>query len=162
MGTKVAVMQSGEIQQLGTPQEIYDTPANMFVAGFVGSPKINFFPMEVKSEKEKVFLTGGDFRMELPEYEEKLLPYINKRVMLGIRPEDILTTRTGEHQQKLTCVLKRYEHLGNKVQLYADFNGSTICITAPVTVRAKVGQALTVYMDKRKVHLFDAETERRL
>lgn len=67
MGTKVAVMQSGEIQQLGTPQEIYDTPANMFVAGFVGSPKINFFPMEVKSEKEKVFLTGGDFRMEFQQ-----------------------------------------------------------------------------------------------
>ena len=69
---------------------------------------------------------------------------------------------TGEHQQKLTCVLKRYEHLGNKVQLYADFNGSTLNITAPVTVRAKIEQEMVVYMDKRKVHLFDAETEMRL
>lgn len=162
MGTKVAVMQNGEIQQLGTPQEIYDSPASMFVAGFVGSPKINFMTAEVKSEKEKVFMECGDLRMELPQYEEKLLPYINKKVVIGIRPEDLLTTKTGENQQAFHCVLKRYEHLGNKVQLYADLNGSMICITAPVTVRAKVGQALKVYLDKKKVHLFDAETERRL
>lgn len=162
MGTKVAVMQSGEIQQLGTPQEIYDNPMNMFVAGFIGTPRMNFFPMTVKSENENIYLCCDDFQMELPWYKEKLLPYINMKIMLGIRPEDILTTRIGKHQQKLTCVLKRYEHLGNKVQLYADFNGSTLNITAPVTVRAKIEQEMVVYMDKRKVHLFDAETEMRL
>lgn len=162
MGTKVAVMQNGEIQQLGAPQEIYDAPASMFVAGFVGSPKINFMPAEAKSKKEKVFLESGDLRMELPLYEEKLLPYINKKVVIGIRPEDLLVTKTGENQQSLFCVLMRYEHLGNKVLLYVDFHGSTMCIVAPVTVRAKVGQKLTVYFDKNKVHLFDAETELRI
>ena len=159
---KVNLMQSGEIHQLGTPQEIYDNPTNMFVAGFIGTPKMNFFQMTVKSENENIYLCCDDFQMEPPQYKEKLLPYINKKIMLGIRPEDILTTRIGEHQQKLTCVLKRYEHLGNKVQLYADFNGSTLNITAPVTVRAKIEQEMVVYMDKRKVHLFDAETEMRL
>ncbi|MGN0405532.1 MAG: ABC transporter ATP-binding protein [Bariatricus sp.] len=162
MGTKVAVMQNGEIQQLGTPQEIYDTPASMFVAGFVGSPKINFMTAEVKAKEEKIYLECGDLSLELAQYEERLSSYINKKVVIGIRPEDLLTTRTGEDQKAFTCVLERYEHLGNKVHLYADLNGSMICIVAPVTVRAKVGQALKVYLDKKKVHLFDAETERRL
>lgn len=162
MGTKVAVMQNGEIQQLGSPQEIYDEPASMFVAGFVGSPKMNFMPVEVKSEKENVFLECGDLRMEVMQYGEKLCPYINKKVVMGIRPENLLVTRTGENQQALTGVLVRYEHLGNKVQLYVDFCGNTLCVMAPVTVKAKVGQELVVYLEKEKIHLFDAETEMRI
>lgn len=162
MGTKVAVMQGGVIQQMGAPQEIYDAPANMFVAGFVGSPKINFLPMEVKQTEEGICLENGAWNLRLPQYEERLSSYINKKVILGIRPEDLLTSKIGENIEPLTCVLKRYEHLGNKVQLYADLNGSSICITAPVTVRAKVEQAFTVYMNKTKVHLFDAETELRI
>lgn len=162
MGTKVAVMKDGEIQQLGSPEEIYDCPKSMFVAGFVGSPKINFVSAEVRQENEKVCLECGDLQMEVPQCAEHLFPYINKKIVMGIRPENLLVTRTDEDQQPLTGVLVRYEHLGNKVQLYVDFYGNILCVMAPVTVRAKVGQKLVVYLEKDKIHLFDAETELRI
>ncbi len=162
MATKVAVMENGKIQQMGTPQEIYDTPANMFVAGFVGSPKMNFIPMEVKQTEDGIRLESGDWKLELSQYEERLASYNNKKVMLGIRPEDLLTSKMNGNPESIICVLKRYEHLGNKVHLYADLNGNTICVTAPVTVRAKVDQALIVYLSKEKVHLFDIETQQRI
>lgn len=162
LGTKVAVMQHGEIQQMGTPQEIYDMPASMFVAGFVGNPKINFIPMTVCKKEEGLYVQNGTFSMRLPEQEEKLVSCIDKTVVLGIRPEDLLVSRIGENLQEMECTLVRYEHLGNKIQLYVDMNGTNLCVMAPVTVRAKVGQKLTVYLNKNKVHLFDAETEMRL
>lgn len=162
MGTLVAVMQNGEIQQLGSPQEIYDAPASMFVASFIGVPKINFISAEVQAGENTPVLVNGNLKLRLPQYQDKLVQYIGKRVMMGIRPEDLLISRTREHILPLTCVLNRYEHLGNKVQLYSDFNGSILCITAPVTVKAKIGEELTVYLDKNRIHLFDIETERRI
>lgn len=162
MGTKVAVMQDGAICQLGTPQEIYDTPASMFVAGFVGSPKMNFISVEVKQREEGICLESEEVKIPVPQYEKQLSSYINRRIVLGIRPEDFHINKAAEQMFPVTCTLKRYEHLGNKVQLYAALGGETICITAPVTVRAKVEQAFTVYMDRNKLHLFDAETELRI
>ena len=73
-----------------------------------------------------------------------------------------LNMSLNENAEKAVCVMERYEHLGSKVQLYVDFYGKSFCMTAPVTVRAKVGDTMNVYVDKDKVHLFDVETELRL
>lgn len=162
MATKIAVMKDGVIQQLGKPLEIYEKPANIFVAGFLGEPKMNFTKMDVVEEGGNLLLVCGDFMLELPEYREVLRQYIGKQVVMGIRPEDILTVRIREYMEKAVCVMERYEHLGKKVQLCIDFFGKSFWMTAPVTVRAKIGEKLTVYIDKNKVHLFDAETELRL
>ena len=162
LGTKVAVMKDGEIQQMGKPQKIYDQPASMFVAGFVGSPKINFIPMTVRKKEGELYLTSGILSMKLPDKEDVLRAHVDKGIVVGIRPEDLLVSKIGENLQEMECTLVRYEHLGNKVQLYVDMNGTMLTVTAPVTVRAKVGQKLTVYLNKDKVHLFDAETEMRL
>jgi multiple sugar transport system ATP-binding protein len=162
MGTKVAVMKEGEIQQFGTPKEIYDYPANVFVAGFVGTPKMNFIEVHVENVDGKLQLTGENLSLYLPKVQEKLESYVGKSVIVGIRPEDLLVTKNSEYQEPLCCILEKYEHWGNRIQLFAHWGESTICITAPLTVRAKVGEKLTIYMDKEKLHLFDAETGMRL
>ncbi len=162
MGTKIAVMNHGEIQQLGTPTEVYDHPETLFVASFVGSPAINTIDMTVVKKEGKLLLKNKDFELELQQYETALANYPGKEVILAIRPEDILTNRQDEDCCPIECLLQRYEHLGNKVLLYLDFNGSEICISAPVSIRAKVGQNLTLYLNRNKVHLFDKETEKRL
>jgi len=162
MGTKVAVMRHGEIQQLGTPQEIYNKPATMFVARFVGTPKINFIPSIVLQNENETTVLCGNEQVKLISYEENLKSYVGKKVVLGIRPEDLLITKTGEDQQALACTLERYEHLGNKVHLFVEYEGHSLCAIAPVTVKAKVGQKITVYLDKSKVHLFDEESELRI
>ena len=162
MGTKIAVMNQGEILQLGTPMEIYDQPQHLFVARFVGSPTINTMVMEVVEADGKILLKNGDFAVELPQYASVLESCIGKNVILAIRPEDVLTTRLGADMQEITCMLRRYEHLGNKVLMYLDFNGNELRVTAPTSIRAKVGQDVTLYLDKSKVHLFDAENEMRM
>ena len=125
-------------------------------------PKINFIPAEVKAKDEQPYLACEGLEIQLPQYEDKLRANVGKKVVVGIRPEDLLVSKSREDLQPITGMLERYEHLGNKVQLYVTYQESTLVVTAPVTVRAKVGQALTVYMDKNKVHLFDAETGLRL
>ena len=162
LATKIAVMDGGVIQQLGTPQEIYDTPASMFVAGFVGTPKINFLNMNVRKVDNEFKLVCGKLVIDLPECEGKLSSFVDKQIVLGIRPEDLMVTKTGKNLQQMEAKLVRYEHLGNKVQLYVEADGNALCVTAPVTVRAKVGQNLTIYLNKDKVHLFDAETQMRI
>ena len=134
----------------------------MFVAGFVGSPKINFILAEVRKKDEELSLVCEDLHIELPQYEEKLIDYVDQKVVIGIRPEDILVMKTGENQQPFTCVLERYEHLGNKIHLFVKYGSNTLCVVAPVSVRAKVGQTLTVYLDKNKIHLFDEASQVRL
>ncbi len=162
MATKVAVMKDGVIQQLGTPMEIYDSPINVFVAGFVGSPKMNFIPVTVARTEAGFVLEAGTWNVTLPSDGANLLPYVGSKVLLGIRPEDILTSGETQDAANATVLLKEYEHLGNKIQLYAELDGNRLCITAPVTVRAKVGEKLTVYLDKNKFHLFDEATGRRI
>ncbi len=160
MGTKIAVMNQGEIQQLASPEEIYHHPANMFVAEFVGSPKMNFIPVTAAiSGDQKALVRYGEEELSLPQYNEILLADKQKDCILGIRPEDIHFTPVSEHMHSICCTLTRYEHLRSQILLYADFQGISLCISAPIHVRAKVGEKMTVYLDKQKVHLFDAETQ---
>lgn len=162
MGTKIAVMQEGEIRQLGTPQEIYERPANVFVAGFVGTPKMNLLTMRVVRKERTLVLADGEFTLALPQYEEKLGAYVGKEVLMGIRPEDVLTMKSKGRLCPLSCTLRRYEHLGNKIQLFTEFGENMLRIAAPVTVRAKVGERMEVYLDTEKVHLFDTGTQMRV
>ncbi|MBN2239088.1 MAG: ABC transporter ATP-binding protein [Dehalococcoidales bacterium] len=164
MGTRIAVMKDGVIQQLGTPDQIHSKPANMFVAGFVGTPKINFIPAEVAVDNAKPVIKIGDLRFSLSEVNSHLERYAGKQVVLGIRPEDILTSTDAASTAVvgLESELRRYEYLGNKVHLYVDFNGTELCIAAPSQVRARLNQAIAVFPDSCKIHLFDPETELRL
>ena len=162
MATRVAVMKDGAIEQLGRPQQIYDEPASLFVAGFIGSPRMNFIPASVQVQQGRASLDCGEMQLYLPQYQQALLPHDGRQVVLGVRPEDLLVSGTGRDLQPLDCTMERYEHWGGKLLLSARFGGDTLRVVAPVTVRAKVGERLELLLDKSKVHLFDAETGLRL
>lgn len=162
MGTKIAVMDKGIIQHLGTPGEIYDRPANMFVASFVGVPKINYLRCGVRRADGETALVCGDLSIELPRRGEDLAGYAGETVILGIRPEDLSAAPTGSDSQPIRCLLRSYEYLGSQVLLFLEREGELLRMTAPLTVRAKVGEAITIYPDRSKIHLFDPGTGTRI
>src|SRR6185437_13042513 len=90
MGTRIAVLRDRVLQQLDTPQTVYDHPSNMFVAGFIGSPAMNFFPAELRGENGQASVDTGAFQMAVPtQYAPKLKGYGKGSVIMGIRPEDM-------------------------------------------------------------------------
>src|SRR5262249_29979457 len=148
MGDRIAIMYDGVLQQVGTPDEIYDHPANLFVAGFIGSPTMNFVPVTIQNGTAKA--TG--FEVALPQ------PVESMKGTLGFRPE-ALTDRdlNGSAVEMSVDVVER---LGSDQFLYGQIGGDTV--TARVDPRMKVtpGDRVRLGLDLRSLHLFDAETER--
>ncbi len=167
MGTRIVVMKDGFIQQVASPQVLYSTPQNMFVAGFIGSPQMNFFNAVVeKNDKGQIVLAVEGDRITLPEGKCKhadLTPYIGKEVYMGIRPEHIHDEESFFVQFPdaiLTSYVDVTELMGAETYLYL-VSGNTK-FTARVNPRttAKVGDTIKVCLDANKIHLFDKETEK--
>lgn len=144
LGTKIVVMKDGLIQQVDTPQNIYDHPVNKFVAGFVGAPTMNFIECEVEKEFDKtvlLFATTGPVKKVYPTgRNEEILrkEYLGKRVTLGIRPEDI------------------YEYEEAKASGFAKNSAG---IQETVVTREMLGAEVFLYFDPNRIHIFDTETE---
>jgi len=148
MGDRIAIMFDGVLQQVGTPDEIYDHPANLFVAGFIGSPTMNFVPVTTQNGTAK----ASGFEVQLPR------PAGAARGTLGFRPE-ALTDRVVEGGATLEMKVEVIERLGSDQFLYGQVGGDTV--TARVDPRMKVepGGTARLGLDTRSLHLFDAETE---
>ena len=171
LGTKIVVMKDGLIQQVDTPQSIYDNPVNKFVAGFVGSPSMNFIECDVYGEKEKTALifatTGPVKKVYLTGQNAKIVreKYDGKRVILGIRPEDIYEyeeARLGGFDQNSVGVEETVvtrEMLGAEVVLYFDEQNRTHAVRLQPSNQTKVGEKVKLYFDMDRVHVFDIETE---
>ena len=175
LGTKIVVMKDGLIQQVGAPQSIYDNPVNLFVAGFLGSPSMNFFQCTVKAEEnnrtalllddaktvKKVYLDGTRGK----EIADK---YNGRHVILGIRPEDIYeldeAKKLGIEKDSVNLdepVVNR-EMLGAEVILYFDEQGKTLAVRLNPENQTQVGEKVSLYFDMDKAHVFDPETEENL
>ena len=171
LGTKIVVMKDGLIQQVDTPQSIYDNPVNKFVAGFVGSPSMNFIECDVYGEKEKTALifatTGPVKKVYLTGQNAKIVreKYDGKRVILGIRPEDIYEyeeAKAGGFDQNSVGVEETVvtrEMLGAEVVLYFDEQNRTHAVRLQPSNQTKVGEKVKLYFDMDRVHVFDIETE---
>ncbi len=156
MASRIVVMKLGRIQQIGTPIEIYNNPVNMFVAGFIGSPAMNFVKIEFDSETG-VATTEDGRRINVPKhlYENKKIP---KQCILGIRPEDfILTEEKTETSYEITVNVA--ELLGNEYYIHTDFGGKDLIVKIPVTRIISAKEVLNVEMKVDKIHFFDPETE---
>ena len=172
LGTKIVVMKDGLIQQVGAPQSIYDNPVNLFVAGFLGSPSMNFFRCTVKAEEnnrtalllddartvKKVYLDGTRGKQIADRYN-------GRHVILGIRPEDIYelaeAKKLGIENESVDVdepVVNR-EMLGAEVILYFDEQGKTLAVRLSPENQTQVGQKVSLYFDMEKAHVFDPETE---
>ncbi|MBJ7603365.1 MAG: sn-glycerol-3-phosphate ABC transporter ATP-binding protein UgpC [Candidatus Dormibacteraeota bacterium] len=151
MGDRIALMYDGVLQQVGTPSEIYDHPANLFVAGFIGSPSMNFVPVTTSNGTAK----GSTFEVKLPK------PIGEKKGTLGFRPE-ALTDRAVEGGSTLEMKVDVVERLGSDQYLYGQVGGDQV--TARVDPRMKVasGDEVRLGLDIRSIHVFDAETDKAL
>ena len=171
LGTKIVVMKDGLIQQVDTPQNIYDHPVNKFVAGFVGAPSMNFIECEVEKEFNKtalIFATTGPIKkVYLTGQTAEILQrdYIGKRVTIGIRPEDIYeyeeakAGRFAENSVGIKETVVTREMLGAEVILYFDEQHRTHAVRLEPSNQTKVGETVDLYFDPGRIHVFDIETE---
>ncbi len=165
LGTRIVVMKDGLIQQVDTPQNLYNMPNNIFVATFIGSPQMNMIEAKVVKSGSNVVLTFGSNSIKLPEAKAKKLidgGYENKNVMFGIRPEDVKDEEmfiSSSPDSVIDATVKVYELLGAEVYLY--FTVDQFDITARVNPRttARPGDTIKVAFDLTKIHVFDKETE---
>jgi multiple sugar transport system ATP-binding protein len=165
LGTRIVVMKDGVIQQVDTPQNLYDRPNNLFVAGFMGSPQMNLLDAKVVKSGNDVRLMFGSHSIKVPEAKAKKLVdgnYVDKTVVLGIRPEDVKDEEMFISQSPdstIDATVKVYELLGAEVFLY--FTIDQFDITARVNPRTKArpGDTIQIALDLSKIHLFDKETE---
>ena len=165
LGTRIVVMKDGVVQQVDSPLDLYMRPNNLFVAGFIGSPQMNFIDAKVVVSGSEVRLMCGSNSIKLPENKAKKLidnGYEDKTVTFGIRPEDIKDEEmfiSNSPDTTLEATVKVYEMLGAEVFLY--FTIETFDITVRVNPRttARPGDTIKIALDGSKIHLFDKETQ---
>jgi multiple sugar transport system ATP-binding protein len=127
MGTRIAVLKDGLLHQLDTPQNLYDYPANMFVAGFIGSPAMNFFNVRIVGTREETYMEGHNLRLRLPPTKTPVLhDWLGKEVIAGVRPEDIHDRQFVPSEcitDNATAMVDVAELMGSEVFLYLVSNG---------------------------------------
>ena len=166
MGTRIVVMKDGFIQQVDAPQVLYDYPANQFVAGFIGTPQMNFFPANLSEENGAVYVNFGPYSIKLskPMQDRLMDGYIGKDVILGVRPDDIHDEQIFIESSPDT-VFEGYvdvcEKLGSETNLYLNVEGKEGYTIARVDPRSSIVADTTVKfaIDVKRIHLFDAETQ---
>ena len=165
LGTRIVVMKDGVVQQVDTPQNLYNAPGNLFVAGFIGSPQMNFLDAKVKVNGNDVTLTVGKYNMKLPASKAKAVidgGYDGKTVVMGIRPENVHDSQMFIETSKdsvVECKINVYELLGAEVYLYFDCEGFPMTARVDPRTTARSGDTVKFALDMEKVHLFDKETE---
>ena len=164
LGTRIVVLKDGIIQQVDSPQRLYAQPDNLFVAGFIGSPQMNFVDAVCKINGSEVTLTFDKFSVVLPQAKaQKLIDgnYDGKTVVLGIRPESISDAKedVANTSCKVTTEVTGYELLGAEVLLYFNVGGAKMTASVSSTTPARYGDTVELAFDANAMHVFDKETE---
>jgi multiple sugar transport system ATP-binding protein len=166
MASRIAVMKDGILQQIDTPQNLYDHPGNVFVAGFIGSPSMNFFEATVVDQDGKLFVDGGTFKVQVPE--NKKATYIankGKKVVFGIRPEDIYAQQyaaPGISPAPLKAEVDVSELMGNEIFLYLLSGKKSFIARVDPRTHARPGETLDLVLNMDNMHLFDPQSEKTL
>lgn len=165
LGTRIVVLKDGVIQQVDSPKKLYNEPDNLFVAGFIGSPQMNFIDATCVVEGEKVSLKFGEFSATLPPVKAKKLidgGYNGKTVVMGIRPDDIDDSEISIETHKESLIeadVTGYELLGSEVLLYYQVADVAMTARIPARTTAQMGDYIKLALDAEKIHVFDKETE---
>jgi len=164
MGDRIAVMSLGVLQQLDTPQNLYDHPSNKFVAGFIGSPSMNFIDVTLQSGDGRLYATTPGFKMRVPDSRrEALAQYIGQTVTLGVRPEHLVERSrlngNAPPDATIPVTVDVIENLGNEVLVYLDSTGTMLTSRMDPDVKLERGQKLEVAAEPDKLHFFDPTTE---
>jgi multiple sugar transport system ATP-binding protein len=158
MGDRIAVMNEGLLQQLDTPENLHERPANLFVAGFIGSPAMNFFPAKVVGSPGQAVADAGFFKAPL---KGKPAEALGKDVILGVRPEDIddVTHAQQDGHLPVDARVDVVEFLGNELQLLLSADGKSFVARVSTDTQTRPGATIRVGFDLRKLHVFDKDTE---
>ncbi len=166
LGTRIVVMKDGVVQQVDSPQNLYDNPCNKFVAGFIGAPQMNLLDAAVGKSGDDVTLTFGGNTIALPADKAKKLEsagYVGKTVTLGIRPEDLHDDEaalTNNAKSVIEATIRVYEMLGAEVYLYFDIDETSCTARVNPRTSARPGDTVKLALDMTKTHVFDKETEK--
>lgn len=163
MATRIAVINRGKLQQLDTPQNLYNQPTNLFVAGFIGSPAMNFFPATIRRD-QGLMADAGDFTVPLPpDRSRSYEPYVGKKVVFGIRPEDIHDLEfvpPNIPAAKISAIVDVTELMGNETLLYLVTGKNTFVARVDPRSKLRVGNQAEVAFNMEKFHVFDAESQK--
>ena len=163
MATRIAVINKRELQQLDVPQKLYDAPANEFVAGFIGSPAMNFFDAHLRRDNGRLYVDAGHFAIPIPKEREALYqPYAGRKVTFGIRPEDIhdpAFVPLDIYAEKVTAKVDVRELMGNEVVLHLLSGGTPFVARVDPRTEMKVNEEVALVFNMRNFHIFDAETK---
>jgi len=167
LGNRVVVMNKGLVQQVGAPKDVFDHPANKFVAGFVGTPPMNFFDVTIEKVGEDIVLKGIDFKIKPLKEHAKILEQANlkgKEVTLGIRPKDIfpkeeLLDNMKDFVGELKAPIDFIELMGSETFLHFKVNDALAVARVSANARYSMGDTVELYVDLRNIHVFDKETE---
>ena len=164
LGTRIVVMKDGVIQQVDTPENLYEKPGNKFVAGFIGAPQMNMVSARV-TEQDGIRLEFCGQSIKLDAERAAVLKnkgYVGKTVILGIRPEDLHDEGDAGKANREACIhaeIRVYEMLGAETYLYFDMDDATWTARLDPSVKVKPGDHVNLYMNTEKLHAFDPETE---
>ena len=161
LGDRVVVMKDGVVQQVGEPLELYNQPANKFVAGFIGSPAMNFAAVTVTEAAGSLIAENSGLRIKLPdEIAQRLRGHIGREVILGVRPEDLTVAGSADLDHPcFDAVIEVVEQLGSEILLDMKVGESIMVASVEPTARVRVADKLRVAMRRSRLHVFDAQTE---
>ncbi|MFC0475766.1 ABC transporter ATP-binding protein [Robertmurraya beringensis] len=166
MGDRIVVMNNGVIQQVASPHEIYNHPANKYVAGFIGSPGMNFIDGEIIEQQSSLFFKSKEVRLGIPPEKAEVLKkggYVNKSITLGVRPEDIredvVNVEGAEHNSMVHLKVEVIENMGSELFLHLLLNNETIIARVPGQSNPTIGHSTKLKINMNKVHFFDSVSE---
>ncbi|MBI3360988.1 MAG: sn-glycerol-3-phosphate ABC transporter ATP-binding protein UgpC [Chloroflexi bacterium] len=163
MASRIAVMKDGLLQQIDSPQNLYDRPGNVFVAGFIGSPSMNFFDSRIRTDDGSMMVDAGAFNVKVPDEKAATFrPHAGKDVIFGIRPEDIHDPQfapPGIHQALVESKVDVTELMGNEIFLYLMAGEKNFVGRVDPRTRARVGDKLQVALNMDNMHVFDKASE---
>jgi multiple sugar transport system ATP-binding protein len=159
MGTRIAVMNDGLLQQVGSPQELYDHPVNKFVAGFIGSPSMNFTTVTASGIGDQAILTGSGLSIPLPPRLRAAADSVHgKTLIAGFRPEHLEIGEAGPNMAGFKATADVVEYLGNDELLHLSLEDLDLVAVVSSAHLVKPGDVLSLQLALDKLHLFDSET----
>jgi multiple sugar transport system ATP-binding protein len=163
MGSRICVLRDGIMMQIDTPQNLYDSPDNVFVAGFIGSPAMNFFDVTLVPQDGDLYVDGGAFRLKLPpEKAQSAQDHAGKQVIFGTRPEDIHDrefTPPGIRAEPMTATVDVTELMGNEIFVYLLSGQKQFIARMDPRTSARIGKEMDIVVNMDNIHLFDRDTE---
>jgi len=163
MGDRIVVMKDGNIQQIADPMKLYSKPVNRFVAGFIGSPPMNFVRGTIIRKNDKLYFNEGKFQVKVIDAMMNVLaPYIDKEMILGIRPEDIydkLFVSEASQENTVKAVCEVIEPMGSETYLFLNTGKSPLVARVGVHDKPTINQDMDLVFDMSKVHFFDKDTD---